>query len=301
MTPLSRTSTTPEMLQSLASSFDDAAGPVDDASPPALLRVRALGPSAEAEVELGVRHLERGGPGALDALEGFVAPADWEVLGLLAYGSARALDAAPGDGTLDAPDQRVRVVHTVARSGACAWSVRIGDQDPQRGAAPDATGAPDGRIDDTCRRALGLPTAPAPASTLQLWATLWLDALLIRTIDPTSGPGAWPAAERLHPVAPAAEAAGLRRGADIGEFIDAARVLARTKPWEQLRRDCAAGRWRVPTVAPGLAEWMDDGMFCRAVLAAWPTIPVLVEALTGRLQPTVLQRVAQALAAWEVT
>jgi hypothetical protein len=152
---------------------------------------------------------------------------------------------------------------------------------------------PEGVVADACRRALGLPTAPPPGSTRELWALLWLD----RVVDAAAGggPGArpttWPALARLHPAAgPHGDptAAALHPVA----LAAAAGTLAAAWPWHRLRADPGAIPLPGARPAPGLEAWMDDGMWARWLLSHLPAAGDLLSAVRALLPPALAETVA---------
>jgi hypothetical protein len=192
----------------------------------------------------------------IGSLYGFRAPAAWDAFGVVASGTAQAVDR-PGD----AP-RRVRVVHLLDRHG-----IEVSMAKAEGTTAPmivDLCGAPDtaGRVPDTCRRVLGLPTRPPTVPTAALWAVDWLDRVLAEVLGRDLGapPLSWPAVERLH----------RRRDGDVA-------------PWSILRRECAAGQLTIGGVTPAIAAWMDDGLFSRQVIAAYPELHELVADLADLL------------------
>jgi hypothetical protein len=125
-------------------------------------------------------------------------------------------------------------------------------------------GSPEGEVADACRRALGLPTAPPPGSTLQLWTLAWLD----RVVD-VAGRAAAP--DRLRTWAQVADlhaAAGPR--CDPAALAAAAASLAEAWPWSRLRAEPSVVDAPGPVPAAELAAWMDDGMWARWLLARLP-------------------------------
>lgn len=244
----------PELLRALASILLD--DELDDT-----LAVALTDDCAESgAVDLFVRALPSSDP--IGSLYGFRAPSAWDAFGIVAPGTAQTLDRP------DAAPRRVRVVHLLDRHG-----VEISMAKPEGTTAMivDLCGAPDtaGRVPDTCRRVLGLPTRPPVARTAALWAVDWLDRVLAEVLcrDLGAPPLSWPAVERLH------------RGRD-----------ADVAPWSILRRECAAGQLTIGGVTPAIAEWMDDGLFSRQVIAAYPELHELVADLADLLSPDVWQQ-----------
>ena len=219
-------------------------------------------------VPLGGRH-------PYDALAGTLAPSHWRAIGVCARGIATG--AAGTDGAV--------VTLLVDRGGASASVLRRGtDLTP-------LPGRPDGIIADACRRALAFPTAPPPPSTVGLWTRCWLDRVVELASDRVPGlTPSWADVARLHP------AGGAGPGADGAvpgpvALATAAASLAEAWPWAQLR--AAPGVVDVPGGAPDAAvsTWMDDGMWARWVLGAFPALGDLVAATRALLAPLVADAV----------
>ncbi len=147
----------------------------------------------------------------------------------------------------------VTVTLLVDRAGATASVLQRGDE---REVLP---GRPDGVLADACRRALGLPTAPPPWSSLMLWTQTWLDRI-VEAEAPERTPGrpacrgrpspasTRPSTGRGDPVALALDAVGAGRGLALGAACG------------------PSPRWptcRAPARRPAVAQWMDDGMWAR--------------------------------------
>ena len=204
------------------------------------LAVALAGYSDDGVIDLSVRPLPSIDP--IGALYGFRAPAEWIAFGVVTSGTAQHLDnddVGPFD---------VRVVYFLDRRGLEVSLAKADD-----GRAPvlvDVIGPPTvvGRVPDTCRRVLGLPTSPPDRDPQLLWALDWLDRILTKVLDRDldSSPLGWPEIEQLHRGCPSASA-----------------------PWSILRRQCAAGLLDLGTLSASDAEWMDDGMFSRQALAAY--------------------------------
>ena len=237
--------------------------------------------------ELATRPLDGAHP--LDALLGFVAPPRWAALGVATPGTGHALDG-------DRPPERVHVTMLLARSGASAGVLRRGDRATRLGDPPE------GLVADACRRALGLATAPPPATTAGLWARWWLDRLVQASAERAPGspvPG-WADAVALHPAKcvpapgePAPEPAAVA-AATLG--------LADAWGWGRLREhpgvaDMLPGPGpSAGALTPEVAAWMDDGMFARWLLSALPPPDDLLDACWGLLPEAVAARVAATVA-----
>jgi hypothetical protein len=219
------TSTT--SLTRLASVIDADLGGVDElptGESASLIRVTRSG-------EVGVRSLDNQHP--FDALLGFVAPDDWEVLGVVAPGWGTRIDTGAR--------QRTRVVYLAARDGEEASLIRFAGDDNAEILRP--TERTIGRVADCVRRALDLPTASEPDTSL---LALWFDRVLQKLVEHT------------HP-----SFAGHKVDADsVVGIIDEAQPSS----WND-------ERWAVIEaggsllVSGDLAAWLDDGMFARLLLA----------------------------------
>lgn len=297
----------------------------------AVLRVSDLAPSDEA---LAWYPLDGAHP--LDLLLGFVAPLHWRALGVHCLGQARHLDeprppAHPADGEPSGHERAGRgdgggsgFRHRPADEAADVTMTLLFDRQGRsaavlrRGAAVSALPeAPEGTVADACRRGLGLPTAPAPASTLPLWTLLWLDRVVERAAG-TARPRSWAEVAALHPAvqtgpagaparltAPSLDPAHLdpahldpARHGPAG-LVAAARELAAACPWARLRAEPALAPVPGPPPSPALAAWMDDGMWARWLLARLPSPDDLRAAVHALLPLPLAEAVDRvATAAW---
>jgi hypothetical protein len=253
-----------------------------------------------------------------DALRGATAPASWWSVGVVAPAHERPLrpDGADGAGApLDAhrpspdgapaagPGTAIDLVHLVARTGQSVTIRRArGEHHGSRWIA--GTGrAWQGALDDHLRRVLGLPTAPPPPSTLDWWTAQWLDALL-RAAAAGDGVGTWSEAAGRHPVIALTRRAGA--GSEVTAWaIDhldrAAVLLARRWTWPALRSWAAAGGLELEGIERRTAQWMDDGLFARTLLAGAAGPPGALDELAALLPPPVHRRVRRACERWEET
>ena len=243
--------TSTESLTRLAMTIDADLGSVgelptgDSAS---LIRVTRNG-------EIAIRSLE--GEHPFDALLGFVAPEDWEVLGVI----------APGWGTQYAKDpplrRRLRVIHVASRAGEEA-SVLRWTGDAAAAAAP-ITERPVGRVADCLRRALDLPTPDEPDQTLK---TLWVHRVMQAL------------AARRHP-----SFAG--REVEARE-IDGIVATAEPTSWADERWSVVQSEGSV-LMEGAVAAWMDDGMFARYILADLPDQELVFDAAKASCTPAAWQ------------
>ena len=256
--------TSTESLTRLAQVIDADLGDVDSlptGESASLVRVTRTG-------EIAVRSLDGDHP--YDALLGFVAPDDWEILGVIAPGWGTYY-AGPSKGER----RRVRVVFVASRRGEEASLLRFaGDEEPTIMTEAQAPG----RVADCVRRALDVATPAEPDdSLLALWWDRVLQVLCARN-HPSFGGTLVDVAEM--------------------ETIIGARPLS-----------CADERWAVAQgggnvyMDGAVAAWMDDGMFARYMLAeladADVALPAAKRACTGEAWTYLLQRFADSVLADE--
>ena len=67
--------------------------------------------------------------------------------------------------------------------------------------------------------------------------------------------------------------------------------------WEDIRQQAGRDGFLEDIVDPGLAGWMDEGMFARWVLANLPSADELFSALRPQLTPSAARRLAHAVRA----
>jgi hypothetical protein len=285
----------------------DAAFAATDPEASAILRV-TLADSEDTDrtarsYDLGCRPLGDDHP--LDVLLGFVAPDDWLALGVASTGQARSLQAdpaTPGDAGQATP---VRVTMLLGRSGTAVTLLRRDGRVARIGEPPQ------GLVADACRRAIGLPTAPVPQSTCELWMLWWLDRLVMTAFEPGM-PGlltGWAQVAALHPAAwlpirgrtsseTCAEATqeghslhGFRVGPEPDVLAAAAIALSEAWPWTRLRDDPDAPEIPGARLHAELAAWMDDGMYARWLLSSFPSWRDLLDAARAVLPHNLTARV----------
>jgi hypothetical protein len=163
-----------------------------------------------------------------------------------------------------------------------------------------------GRLLDTLRRNLGLPTPPPPEDTARILAVAWLAAIATaaprgedtprpgRTGSGPTPPGramGWPAAVRLHPASRLLMTRGERLStADLEGVLGVARS---TWTWEVLHRAEVSNPSMAPLCPPGTAPWMDAGMYARWVLADVPATGLLWRRARTLLTPVARRRLAR--------
>lgn len=160
-----------DVLRSMIHLLDAAWARAGWNRPAHLVRVTALPAHESDNIDIGLRQLPEGlHPAA--ALEGFVAPLDWRVFGIVCEGRGFPLDRPPPRRAR--PSDRMRVIELVARDGTRVSALR-----PRGGALavyePPMTNEVAGRVPLLLCRAMGVPVvggrlaaapaaAPAPTS-----------------------------------------------------------------------------------------------------------------------------------------
>ncbi len=284
-------------LEAIASTIDAAHERRGWNSPPVAYGLR----TSRHGVDLVARELS-GHPA--DVLVGFTAPTGWTAFAVGCEGSAYAVPEANGlpHGRLrrTEPVDRVRAVHLVHRDGTGLTVLRRQSTGERLKLASAPGQALPGRIDDTCRRVLGVPTPPPDSSPHHLWAVVWLDAVVAAAADATRpldarSVGLLHPAFQLwslggHPMPPWSPEVLGRFGRALGNVTD----------WELLRKRCAAGRWPLGAVTADAAAWMDAGMFCREVLGSFLALERYLEILTELLPARVFDGIRAALRCWDL-
>jgi hypothetical protein len=219
-----------------------------------------------------------------DELAGCTAPPEWSIFGMRVRGTAHHLDQAHGP-------EPTSTTFLVDRTGAECSILRTST------GTMAVAGPAEGTIPDLCRRVLGLPTPPPPASTAGLWTVAWLDRLVEALGDPAHRAGlaaAWAPIAALHPAAAAAPALDLD---DPRSLVRVARAHAAEWPWARLRAE--PERLVLPggALPRAITTWMDDGFYARWALGAFPHPITLAHDLTGLLDASLRQPFLDALEA----
>lgn len=222
---------------------------------------------------------------------GWHAPPECQALAVVATGTVERAD--PGlEPPVPIPVGRTpgaRLSCVAARDGETGWALRLPD-----GTVLDR--APEGgRLLDCLRRAVGLPTAPPPSSPGPFQSALWLSAIIdegaLRDRQLS-----WREVIRLHPVASAIEEGGGPQIAarDLPELV---RAASHAWTWSRLRLDAVIYGWAKAVIPCDVAEWMDDGMFCRWLLAELPGNEELIKRIRPYVAPATARRIAHAVRA----
>jgi hypothetical protein len=217
----------------------------------------------------------------LSHLVGWVAPPEWDALGVSAPGGSWPGEPSTMTGEV------VRWTVLLERSREAVMLAEM----PRGGPMPQPAFV--GPIADVLCRSLGRP-APPPHTTTAAWIELqWLDALAAATLD---RPGAlsWGRAAALHP---------LHEGAPVDPETLALATLAleHHDDWatRRARSDLTIDVTRHPSGgrAVSAAEWFDDGSFARWVQRDLPPVADLLDAVLSTAPEHVAARIAAALVA----
>jgi hypothetical protein len=204
----------------------------------------------------------------------------------------------------------VRTTHLVARTGDAASVMRLAGDDPrtQRHADADRTGSL-GAIDDGLRRVLGLPSAPAPPTTAELWAICWLDEVRSLLRGGLLDGDHWPSVAACHPLfdlvpelgeqGDAAEHRPVRQWA-IENLDRAGRHFAHRVTWSQLLSD-ERRRDRPAHLDADSLRWMDEGLFAREVIGSMENLADLLDEIGPGLSRPVRRRIRTTLQRWQLS
>lgn len=224
-------------------------------------------------------------------LIGWVAPPGCLAVALVATGKAFALDDGAAGGVVDCELARVRLCCVVGRSGRIGWSMT------GPGYVSSAPAPSEGRLLDALKRCFGLATPPPTVPASVLHATAWAASVLAVAIE-SPRPLTWAEVSRAHPLArllggdlPAQPSAP---DGDADDLTDLVRIAANAWSWQEIRAQACDGHLEA-LVQPGVAQWMDDGMFSRWVLGRLPPLDQLMAALRAYLVPSAAARLETAL------
>jgi hypothetical protein len=198
-------------------------------------------------------------------------------------------EVVTGDSRGPGPAVPVGLAVGVDRSGETAGRLRGAE-------AVTQTTPEGGRLLDTLRRNLGVPTPPAPEGTARFLAVAWLAALYNATsIRPASAGRSstdsclgWPAVVRLHPAARLLAARGERLS--TAELEGVVEIAPSTWTWDVLRRGESSNGSITALCPPGAASWMDSGMYARWALADLPPTAALWPLARPALTPVARRR-----------
>lgn len=267
-------------LEKLLEDLDKASGP--GCSP---IWVHVYGHAGEGGV-LATDHV-------MERMWGWTAPPECWAVGVVADAWARPLVPDGRGGlkmsTCDRGRQRARTRCLVGRDGEVVSRIRLDD-----GRVIDDR--PDtGRTVEGLHRCLGLPTPPPDRPSSELVNLVWMAQILDAAAPPGRGRRklSWAEVAALHPAVRALSEDGHQVVPEHADEVIAASSRAWT--WSRLRHLTAAGGWLGELVPAELAEWMDDGMFCRWVLGDAVPIEDVVVAVRAALPVPVARQVQRCL------
>ena len=150
---------------------------------------------------------------------------------------------------------------------------------------------PQGWLMDACLRAVSLPTQPCTVAALALPIALWLDRLMVALVHHSGPPLGWSDAVDLCPTP--------RRWRSV-DPVDLGITLGSTaQSWRTLRLAAARGAPTPVDVSAKHAAWMDDAMFARWCMGAFPDTASLRCDVDFLAPPAVAEGIEVALrAAW---
>jgi hypothetical protein len=255
----------------------DAAFHADQRGNGVIVRVIDAPDGNTDEVEIGLKPLD--GEHPFSALGGFTAPPEWSAIGVVVSGRARHLDAP------ERPPTPIVTTCLCDRTGAMASLLRSDGGPPVEIPGPAV-----GLIVDTLRRTIGVATAPPDGTSRSLLTIAWLDRILEAASVSGAPLTSWASVASLHPAA-----AG--RSLAWRALADAARLHAEAWPWSRLRLDPSGISLPGDPLPPDVAAWVDDGMWARWALGAFPEPGDMARALVALLSPALADRVVSTLAA----
>ncbi len=243
-----------------------------------------------------------GGADPVQQLVGFTPSSDWLAAGVAASGQwypitepDEAAFAVPGHEPRESPEGgNVAIVHLATRDGALL-SVLSRDEGPEGGwRSPDHYY---GRVDDVCRRVMGMPTVAPERDTRKLWAVVWCDIVASLVLD--GGTPTWPQLALAHPaIGQLGITDPVAQTWAVDNLIRLGNDLGRMHTWDDLLTMCAHNQWPMTGVEPDAAAWMDAGMFSRWCLEPYPELVEILDDVSVLLPDDTAFRLARAIEAW---
>ena len=215
---------------------------------------------SDGDFRIGVKPLDRD-THPFTVLAGFTAPREWSMFGLRVLGTGHHLEG-------DKPSEPMCTTFMVHRAGKEASLLRRGDT------VEELPGPAHGTLPDLCRRVLGLPTAPAPASTALVWTLAWLDQILEACGDPVRRSrlqSSWTELALAHPAVRTAADDDLLSLRDPARLVAIGRAQAEAWTWARLRAEPGALHLPDGDLPPAITAWMDDGFYARWAIGSFPT------------------------------
>jgi hypothetical protein len=264
-------------LDELVEILEESAADSPDLTEPIWVRVD----EADDGVSLGLKREPSG-------LLGWTAPFGCIAVGAIAGGRAHPLNPAKGQSPVvrcDAP-KGVRIVCLMDREGRVCAKATLADGEVID-EAPSS-----GRMIDNFRRCFRLPTDPPDTTPQEFLSLLWLGEVLAvgqqehRALS-------WQQAAHLHPAARVLTHLG--EPVPLDHFAAVLRAAGSAWTWSRLREHAQGEGWLADQLPPGLAAWMDDGMFSRWLLDGHRSLDELLVSIRSVLSPSAARRVRQAL------
>lgn len=227
------------------------------------------------------------------ALAGWRAPRHWTVFGVCTEGRAWDLDRRDPSAPV-----RVKVTHVVDVAGQ-GCTLLSDEEDPTL--VIEHPGGLGGRVDDTCRRVLDVPTPPPTSDSRALFALQWLDRLDADLDAGLLGTPTWDELARRHPVFDPiyrGNAGAELEAWAVEHLARAGDLLAERWSWAALREAAAAGRVDVGGIDRQLAAWLDEGAFSREVLGDLPVVATRFAEVRSRLEPGRARQIGHRLRRW---
>jgi hypothetical protein len=183
-------------------------------------------------------------------------------------------------------DAATSVIHIVQRSGQSATVLFSGDDIRWFGPTHQLQ---QGRVPDSCRRLLGLNTAPPSESMMAFVIAAWLEVLTRHALDE---PGIdWESIVALHPAHNLAPSP-----ATPSTLAAATRSLGTSLNWERFRCVIATvGGFPFGDNATEIAQWMDEGMFSRWAMGLLPSRTDALDILESTIGPATYDRLLATL------
>jgi hypothetical protein len=204
----------------------------------------------------------------------------WDAVALVATGRARVAHPSvePPARLLPAMGGGLRLACAVWRTGEVGWSMTLPD------GSEFAETPSEGRLLDMLRRSAGLETSPPPCGASVTEVIIWLAAIREAAGTQARRLG-WDEAVTLHPAIKGFE------GCEPGAAQLLILLRARQLTWTDLRQRAVHDLvlpWMPP---PETANWMDDGMFARWVLADLPTVDDLLRQVRPKVSADAYRRI----------
>jgi hypothetical protein len=225
---------------------------------------------------------------------GHLLPPGWQAAAVVATGRVHALEPShelPASLT-GARSGGLRLCCVVSRAGGVGWKMEVPNGSAASADAGPAFAEPpsEGMMLDVLRRAVGVPTPEPTVAAGQVFLHLWVEALqcahaVAAEVDPgRRWKATWLDLIGLHPVVPVDS----DTDPEIAESLITAVGLAAS--WEGFRERAIRGEGGRVLPPPGLAAWMDEGLFSRSVMASLPPVQEAMKAARRLLVPDAYHR-----------